>query len=124
MITGLIVFGTLAAVLLYAVPAFGRLPDDEFVRRLRAAGTGRLLRVLTLAAPGILVSMVLATAAFSLALATGEEIATWERVTVGVLFVGVLTVATMAAVAAFTGRPKVMLFRQARDPEVRKAVAR
>ena len=42
------------AVMLYLVIVFNRLPNDEFARRIESAGTGRVLRTLALASPGVL----------------------------------------------------------------------
>lgn len=122
MVAPLVVFGLLASVLSYAVVGYWRLPGDELVRRLRFAGTGRLLRAITLASPGLCLSMLLATALMALLLLIGDTIEAWERIVLGAVGLGSLTFGALSILAAFTGRPKLMLFPQARDRQVREAV--
>ena len=71
MVASLITFGLLSIILWYAVMKYWRLPDEELIRRVRSAGTGRALRATTLAAPGLLVSMLLATLLMLLLLVLG-----------------------------------------------------
>ena len=124
MVASLITFGLLSIILWYAVMKYWRLPDEELIRRVRSAGTGRALRATTLAAPGLLVSMLLATLLMLLLLVLGDASNQWAQVTLVIVGLGSLLVGGLSVVAAFTGWPSSVLPPQARDREVREAIGR
>ena len=107
--------------MLYLVIVFSRLSNDEFARRIESAGTGRVLRTLALASPGFLATLVLMTVASGLLLVTGPSVSSWERAALLLLGAGCLACGVLSIAAAFLGAPRHLLFRQARDPRVRRA---
>lgn len=124
MVASLITFGVLSIILSYAVMKYWRLPEEELIRRIRSAGTGRVLRATLLAVPGLLVSMLLATLLMLLLLVLGDASNHWERATLGIVGVASLVVGGLSVVAAFTGWPGSALLPQARKREVREAIGR
>ena len=120
MLTPFVFFAVTSLVLVYMVGKYRRLPSAEFASRIRSAGTGRALRALALAAPGFLASMLFMTGACGLVLLSGSTLAGWERAAVLLLGAGCFASGALATLAAFVGIPRILLFPQARRPDVRR----
>ena len=116
-------FGASSAVMLYLVIVFNRLPNDEFARRIESAGTGRVLSTLAQASPGVGGKLGLMTAASGLRHVAEPSVSNWERAALLVVGIACLACGVLSVSAAFLGVPRYLLFRQARDPKVRRAAA-